>query len=67
MRSAGIATGSEDQRGDAEAPEQVRERRDVVERVVDEREGDAVEQRGADERGLRGEPPAARHRACGRR
>ena len=34
-------------------PTQVRERRDVVERVVHERERDAVEQRGADERRLR--------------
>jgi hypothetical protein len=46
------------QRGDAEPAEQVRERRDVGERVVDERERDAVEQRRADERRFGGEAPA---------
>ena len=42
----------DEQGRDAEAADEVRERRDVVERVLDERERDAVEQRGEHERGF---------------
>ena len=46
--------------GDAESADEVGERRDVVERVVDEREGDAVEEGSTDERGFREVPPLQR-------
>ena len=54
-----------EEHGDAEAADEVRERRDVVERVVDERKRDAVEQGGEHERGLCREARVA-HRRGGR-
>ena len=56
-RTMAIANGPRSNERDAEAADEVGERRDVVERVVDERERDAEEERGGDERAFGGEAP----------
>ena len=52
-RAMAIANGPSTSTAIDEPQHEVRERRDVVERVVDERERDAEQERGRDERALR--------------